>query len=144
LSRDFTRSSKMAILLKMFFCTEDPVKNSNITTTPLVYRKHPKKTRGLAIGPLGMGWRRRRPDSGKPTVLPAREAGGVTTRSPRAWEWPKFGWGSCRCGRMAMAGGGGRGGSVLATASARPGLQAAYIGPTGSRGGSRMVGRTGG
>jgi hypothetical protein len=43
---------------------------------------------------------------------------------------------------MAMAGGGGRGGSVLATASARLGLQATRIGPTGSKGASRRFGRT--
>jgi hypothetical protein len=38
-----------------------------------------------------------------------------------------------------MAGGGGRGGSVLATASSRPGLQATRIGPTGSREGSKRI-----
>jgi hypothetical protein len=58
---------------------------------------------------------------------------GTTTCSPRAWGWPELGRRSCRSGRTAMAGGAGRGGSVLATASARLGLQATRIGPTGSR-----------
>jgi hypothetical protein len=68
----------------------------------------------------------------------------VTTCSPRAWEWPKLGRRSCLSGRIVMASGGGRGGSVLATASARLGLQATRIGPTGSRGGLKSIGRTGG
>jgi hypothetical protein len=43
---------------------------------PLVYRKHPRKKRGLAIEPLSMKWRQCRPDSGKPAALPAEEAVG--------------------------------------------------------------------
>jgi hypothetical protein len=66
----------MAIPLKMFFCTKGPAKNWNFTTIPLVYRKHPRKTRGLPSEPPGMEWWRHRSDSGKPAALPAGETVG--------------------------------------------------------------------
>jgi hypothetical protein len=80
-SSDFTRFSKSATLLKLPFCAKDPAKIWNITTIPLVYRKHPRKTRGFAIGALGMGRPRSRPG----------KRWGMTTCSPRAWGCSKFG-----------------------------------------------------
>jgi hypothetical protein len=111
---------------------------------PLVHGKHPRTTWGLAIRALawGGGGAGRIPAS-RPRSRPGKRWG-MTTCSPRAWGWPELGRRSCRSGRTAMAGGGGRDGSVLATASARLGLQATRIGPTRSRGGSRRIGRTGG
>jgi hypothetical protein len=64
----------------------------------------------------------------------------MTVGSPRAWGWAELGRRARRRGRAAGTDGGGRGGSVLATASARLGQQATLGGATGSREASGTVG----
>jgi hypothetical protein len=87
---------------------------------PLVYRKHPRKTRGLAIGALGMG-------GGGAGRIPASRTRsrpgtqlGMTTCSPRARGRPGFERRRLRQGRTVTADGGGRGGLRLRRGGAMP------------------------
>jgi hypothetical protein len=58
---------------RMFFCTEDPTKNQNVTTMPLVYRKDPGKIWGLAIPPLAMEGDTAGRNPARPVALPVGE-----------------------------------------------------------------------
>jgi hypothetical protein len=91
ISREFTRFSKCATLLKLPFCTRGPTKIWNITTVPLVCEKHPRKKRGLAMWPLAMGAARlRRFRRGRRRSRPGRGARRRVS-SPRNRGCSKFG-----------------------------------------------------
>jgi hypothetical protein len=76
-SRDFTRISKVTLLLKMHLCNEVPRTFPTITNMPRDRTKHPGRNWGLAIGSLAWGRRRLRPDSGGPAALLAGEVVGL-------------------------------------------------------------------
>jgi hypothetical protein len=90
----------------------------------------PSTMRGGGAGQIPVG--RPRSRSGKRWC--------TTTCSPRAWGWPELGQSSCRSGRTAMAGGGGRSGSGFRWGWRLTGQCVTLVGALGSKGESGTVG----
>jgi hypothetical protein len=127
--------------LKLPSFAKDPAEILNLTNIPIVHGKHPRNIRGFAIRALawGGGGAGRIPAS-RPRSRPGKRWS-TTTCSPRAWGRPELGWRSCRSGRTAMAGGGGRGGSVRQREGLLDRQCASARATTGSRGDQKVVSR---
>jgi hypothetical protein len=106
---------------------------------PLVYRKHPRKTRGLAMPPLALGVARLgRFRRGLRRSRPCRGAGRRAC-SPRGRWCSEFWRGSTLRRRMAATGGDGRGGRNSGECDARVEPQAMLGAPRGPMDGARVI-----
>jgi hypothetical protein len=129
LSRDFTSFSKMAILLKFHFCNDVPRTFQSLIDTPLDCTTHPGKKWALAMRPSAIGAARLRPIPVNRRRSLLGRWWGLTTCSPRALWWPKFGRRGRRRGCTAGIGGGGRGGWCYRRGGARPRQGVVRLGP---------------